>query len=188
MALEYPYADNLHLLLAIKAQQLNHPELEQCLQASWLHAVDRKHFFAETHKVPAYQPPEPETVPMVHPEASETEKADLPLGLSFRDWYAGFNLQPAKPRKRQGKSVSTVVQDATTRDADPLPASAKGMAQQLAAESVRPRSGVKSATLALMLASQGDKKGALAMLEQLMLDNPEKSAYFAAEIEKIKQQ
>lgn len=62
----------------------------------------------------------------------------------------------------------------------------KGIAQQLAERSVSENKDVISETLARLLAKQGYKEKALAMYERLCLAFPEKSAYFAAEIEKLK--
>ena len=66
-----------------------------------------------------------------------------------------------------------------------LPAE-KGIAQQLAERSVSENKDVISETLARLLARQGHKEKAIAMYERLSLAFPEKSAYFAAEIENLK--
>lgn len=62
----------------------------------------------------------------------------------------------------------------------------KGIAQQLAERSVSENKDVISETLARLLAKQGYKEKAIVMYERLCLAFPEKSAYFAAEIEKLK--
>jgi hypothetical protein len=222
LTIEYPYAGNLHLLLALKAQQLNNPDLEQLLQMATLHALDRKHFFAITHRIPAsYAPVAEADVHDGTPAAAQG--TDAVVSLPFSEWYARFNLMPAKPRRQPAMAAipaeksempTVLVEEVGNAEAyglgseqtntpapapeqipeepahpvqggDPVPP--KPVAQELAAESVRLKSSVKSVTLAHLLAMQGNLKAAVAMLEQLMLDNPEKSAYFAAEIEKIKQ-
>jgi hypothetical protein len=59
-------------------------------------------------------------------------------------------------------------------------------AQLLAKESIQEKPKLYSVTLAKLLAEQGHRDKAIAMLERMRLDFPEKSAYFAAEINKLK--
>ncbi|GAB4494469.1 MAG: hypothetical protein OHK0019_20900 [Saprospiraceae bacterium] len=59
-------------------------------------------------------------------------------------------------------------------------------AQELAERSVSENKDVISETLARLLAKQGYRDKAIDMYERLRLTFPEKSAYFAAEIEKLK--
>lgn len=59
-------------------------------------------------------------------------------------------------------------------------------AQELAERSVAENKDVISETLARLLAKQGYRDKAINMYERLRLAFPEKSAYFAAEIEKLK--
>lgn len=59
--------------------------------------------------------------------------------------------------------------------------------QQAAAKSVKQKPGVATETLAKLLERQGSYQKAIKMYEQLSLLNPEKSRYFAATIEKLKQ-
>lgn len=57
----------------------------------------------------------------------------------------------------------------------------------IAAKSINEKEEVASETLALILARQGHREKAIRMYEQLILKIPEKSAYFAAQIQKLKQ-
>lgn len=59
--------------------------------------------------------------------------------------------------------------------------------QAAAAKSVREKPSVATETLAKLLERQGNYEKAIKMYEQLSLLNPEKSRYFAATIEKLKQ-
>lgn len=59
--------------------------------------------------------------------------------------------------------------------------------QQTAASSVKQKPGVATETLAKLLERQGSYQKAIKMYEQLSLLNPEKNRYFAAIIEKLKQ-
>jgi hypothetical protein len=61
-----------------------------------------------------------------------------------------------------------------------------GVAQVLAEKSVAENQSVISETLARLLVQQGYKEKAINMYQRLSLAFPEKSAYFAAEIDKLK--
>lgn len=66
------------------------------------------------------------------------------------------------------------------------PAHKEMSAQALAERSITENKELVSETLARLLAKQGHRDKAIAMYERLYLVFPEKSAYFAAEIEKLK--
>ena len=98
--------------------------------------------------------------------------------LPFAVWMSHFN-----PPVLESKSPEAP-------DEPPVPVEAKPAmqitAQELAERSVAENKDVISETLARLLAKQGYREKAIVMYERLRLAFPEKSAYFAAEIEKLK--
>jgi hypothetical protein len=66
------------------------------------------------------------------------------------------------------------------------PLKVAGIAQLLAEKSVLENKDVISETLAKLYVKQGYRDRAIAMYERLCLAFPEKSTYFAAEIDKLK--
>ena len=68
----------------------------------------------------------------------------------------------------------------------PSSGSPRSVAQELAERSVAENKDVISETLARLLAKQGYRDKAIAMYERLGLAFPEKSSFFAAEIDKLK--
>ncbi|MFZ4633405.1 MAG: hypothetical protein ACOYNO_04280 [Saprospiraceae bacterium] len=212
LALAYPYAHNLRYLLAIKAQHESHPDATPMLATASVYSLDRVRLFSlmtatatsengdhdaattlNDHKkeeqdmvVPMEETKEQsmvEVTPEVHqnengvvlPNVSDQKPAPATNGvhLSFPDWYLQFNL----PVLMAKKPAATTFEASFT-----LP-----NAQVLAKESIREKPKLYSLTLAKLLAEQGHRDKAIAMLERMRLDFPEKSAYFAAEINKLKQ-
>ena len=60
--------------------------------------------------------------------------------------------------------------------------------EESARRSIEENDGVLSETLARLIAAQGKKDKAIKIYQQLMLKNPQKSSYFAAQIEKLKKE
>ena len=131
-------------------------------------------------------PPAPETVPAgKQPEVTEpVEKkdavspAETAPTLPFAVWIGHFNPPVLEPKATQ-QPVNTPPQ-APESDAAPLPA------QTLAERSVAENKDIISETLARLLVKQGYRDKAITMYERLSLAFPDKSAFFAAEIEKLK--
>jgi tetratricopeptide (TPR) repeat protein len=159
----------------------------------------------------AVKTPTPEVEPAEKPERIFPRVQQRP---SFGVWISQFQLPHLEP-EAQAVPVETHVADAPSpptvskpEDAgeDALPAlgddpvqappppksSADAaaetgqLAQRLAERSVTENKEIASETLARLYWRQGHREKALAMYERLILLFPEKSAYFAAEIEKLK--
>ncbi len=307
LALAYPYAHNLRSLLAIKAQQSNHPEASRTLAAAAANSLDRTRLFMlvapkivapqrleaireevlelkpiETikreldalspltrderpsalprpslpvpppvgSKPPATDvaldfsqaislPPEPVESPVTEPEpvelepaaelptpslseqepavepsvaaplpdevelaneyeevmtASETE-SELPIEpepvaypapQAFTHWMEQFQLPTLEPRPARPARAVPAMAPATQPSAKPEPVAKTGIAHVLAEKSVSENKDVLSETLARIYVQQGHREKAIQMYQRLSLAFPEKSAYFAAEIDKLK--
>jgi hypothetical protein len=268
LAFAYPYAHNLRYLLALKAEQTQHPDAQRFLQAAAAYSIDRRQLFmlvmpqkltpipvavadkeavlelkpiesikkelealapqarntelnaasieisvpenvpAPTNPLETFSakpnpfpqpeinlqvpeleivaptPPVPEPVIEV-PEPVEFTPAvpQIPENQSFADWFVQFN-PPSLVVEKQ-------LYPPPMRKIKPLPAVKKepvltGLAQALAEKSLAERETVISETLARLLVQQGHKEKAINMYQRLSLAFPEKSAYFAAEIDKLK--
>lgn len=241
LALAYPYAHNLHYLLALKARQDNHPDFDRALSAASANSLSRPFLFqliapqrvhmmedvlelraieavqreldaripvereektaAETTTVieakqlpeePANEPTftnETSNPPNAHTEKADDSPASFDRALDFGQWLDQFNLpvMPARARRhapepdeatKPGPIVPTPVK--------PESQHAASVAQTLAERSVSSREDVVSETMARIFAAQGHRERAIAMYERLRLAIPEKSDYFAAEIDKLK--
>jgi flagellar motility protein MotE (MotC chaperone) len=60
--------------------------------------------------------------------------------------------------------------------------------EESARKSIEENEGIVSETLARLIAAQGKKEKAIEIYQKLMLKNPQKSSYFAAQIEKLKKE
>jgi hypothetical protein len=158
--------------------------------------------------------PEKEKFSAALPENETSEEVFLVQKLpqiphmTFDTWINKFNLLPISnnpqpeeiPRVEpvqntqivQGSHTQSVdYQDDVEDDSEEVgsqaePVKTQGIAQILAEKSVAENKDVISETLAKLYAKQGYRDKAIIMYERLSLAFPEKSAYFAAEIDKLK--
>lgn len=266
LAFAYPYAHNLRYLLALKAEQEQHPDAPRNLQTAATYSLDRTRLFMlvvpkkltplrvslpekeevlelrpievverelealaplmrdtapkqavqelelPTSEVISSDEPQPIVEPVQSPEpivalkepepvSVETEPSitapvvvetpiqvpeiqpivPTPAPQSFVEWFAQFD----PPLLGEKAVVAPVIKKTPTRAAVKEPV-ATGIAQTLAEKSVSENKSVISETLARLLVRQGYKEKAIDMYTRLCLAFPDKSAYFAAEIEKLK--
>lgn len=112
---------------------------------------------------------------------------DLPPPLApqpFGVWLGQFQLPTLEPR-REPLPVAPLPAPALPAP-KPEPTPRTGVAYTLAERSVAENKDVLSETLAKLYAQQGHREKAIKMYERLTLAFPEKSGYFAAEINKLK--
>ncbi len=211
LALAYPYAANLWLLLWLKSLQEKHADEARNRATAAVYALNRKRLFdlavlrnlspaaairrGEDEPAPssAIQAetagPEPhlQTMPTTPTAVENTaeEKADtsfsspsatVPLAeerfSSFAAWASQFHLITL------AKSKSEAPPSAERK-------TATSSAQELAQRSISENPAVASETLARLYAQQGYRDKAIEMYRRLMLLYPEKSAFFAAQIDAL---
>jgi len=119
---------------------------------------------------------QPKEKPPVEIPKSQEQLA-IKLAQPFAVWISRFHPPVLAPAK------STEVEAPPPKEESPSPTLS---AQALAERSVAENKDVISETLARLLAKQGYRDKAINMYERLRLAFPDKSAYFAAEIEKLK--
>lgn len=121
---------------------------------------------------------------------------------TYEDWYNSFNVPLLHVREtvetavasEEKKVVNVSDEDYEDPEKEEITHTRKfqdipqgtGIAQMLAERSVSENKDVISETLARLFARQGYREKAIHMYERLILTFPEKSSYFAAEIDKLK--
>jgi hypothetical protein len=121
-------------------------------------------------------------VPIASPPDPILAPKQVPQKQSFEAWFVQFqppSLVLVRPAPAPMKKIKPQPQNRK----EPV---LTGVAQVLAEKSVAENQSVISETLARLLVQQGYKEKAINMYQRLSLAFPEKSAYFAAEIDKLK--
>lgn len=129
--------------------------------------VDTEHYPTTERAVNIQNPSLPETYAGEDP----IEHTEGPLPKSAFDSWSKY--EPPQLNIKTGKKES------------PKPHKEKDVAKMVE-QSVQEKEGLVSETLAAILARQGQTEKAIKMYERLILLFPEKSAYFAAQISKLK--
>jgi len=132
--------------------------------------------FATPIPAPAPAPAAP-VAPVTPPISTTVPPTALPP-LPFTAWINQFSPPALTDKPTLPLAPSPAL--------PPPPAPARSVAQALAERSVAENKDVISETLARLLAKQGYRDKAIVMYERLALSFPEKSSFFAAEIEKLK--
>ncbi|MBL7807538.1 MAG: hypothetical protein JNN28_06985 [Saprospiraceae bacterium] len=142
---------------------------------------------------------EPMPAPVPEPEPApepvlEPEPAPVLVYQEFSSWISAFQ-PPALKKSERKKATLTVAPTIApiavqtgpeTPELEEESPKNQGIAQQLAEKSVTENQDVVSETLAKLYAKQGYRDKAVQMYARLALLFPEKSPYFAAEIDKLK--
>jgi hypothetical protein len=250
LALTYPYAANLQVLLLLKSAQEQHPDEERNRATAAAYSLDRKLLFCllteravvplpalemevlelkplstlpareERAEAPAAEmemplatgpqqtspdedvseeplpegdiseeePPHAEALPTPSAVGDESAapafSADSQRFATFAEWANHFNpvlLTRTAPAAPPASSPAA----ATPAPALETPEKTPGIAQQLAQKSVSENPDIASETLARLYAQQGYRDKAIEMYRRLMVLHPEKSAFFAAQIEAL---
>jgi tetratricopeptide (TPR) repeat protein len=170
-------------------------ETEEELVIMPLHAAD--YFTAQGIKaseteVEAFVSEEKERVEKVADNEPVDEKAQLLITRSFQDWLDYFKEKREKEQKEneEKQALRAMWQKeklsvASEEENDLVPE----QVFKMAIDSLQPSEGSISEALANILVKQGKYSRAIEMYRKLSLQNPKKSAYFAAklkEVEKLK--
>jgi len=211
LVLQFPYAACVRMLLWEKSAMEDHPDKSKNLQAAALYTPDRTFLARKAGLAPGSAHPAIQSLvaPEV-PKAQEiTASGDIVLPPSLphleetkeitetnlaagrivplaRETFASWNANLDTPFARQSK----VKQPRREKGNLPLPSAVFRNSEQqtafMAERSIQENGLPLSETYAKLLVRQGRHERAIAVYRQLVLLFPEKSDFFAAEIEKLK--
>jgi hypothetical protein len=157
-------------ILELKPIEVVRQELESLAPQSRLKNVEKQ---AQQEQF-ALPPPVLSDTPSLAPDVANVPQFSQPFAL----WIGKFN--PPVLEANTSKQDENPAIEAEEKPSQGL------SAQELAERSVAENKDVISETLARLLVKQGYRDKAIDMYERLRLAFPDKSAYFAAEIEKLK--
>lgn len=179
-----PLPRNTEAQVAATAQQAPLPEIALDLTRTFVPKAGEKVPAAEEIHVqdtPPFQPKPEKTIPHIE------------FRPSFAAWASQFNVPaladelPLAAGVEKFPAPKPEEKNVAQKSDDTIPSAEQAMTPQMLAEkSVSENKDILSETLARLYARQGYRDKAIAMYERLCLAFPEKSAYFAAEIEKLK--
>lgn len=135
---------------------------------------------------PAFSPQAPVPAPAPQPFSAWIDAFRPPALQQRPAASADVSANSAPPGFHLPKPTPAPFLEAEPEPSPPSAGAPRSIAQALAERSVAENKDVISETLARLLAKQGYRDKAIAMYERLCLAFPEKSGFFAAEIDKLK--
>jgi hypothetical protein len=182
---QFPYAAGLRQLLWEKSQIENHPETEKNLHLASLYSIDRP-FLAEKRNPLHHTPGKVEQYDLISVDAEKTEQKKEALVPKANEYFHSWNESLGTPFTKRPLPQK----GAETPPYRPVPIhhfiNTKQDAAFLAERSIQENTMPVSETYAKLLVQQNQIDKAIEVYKRLILIFPEKSAFFAAEIEYLK--
>ncbi|MGD0710393.1 MAG: hypothetical protein ABR968_04365 [Bacteroidales bacterium] len=167
---DYPYCSSLRLLLAKNLFVLNSEKKDDFIKLSSVYLNDRKKLFKFIHDIPDYNDIQPR-IPSYSIEEQENNN-----NLSL-ETYANAN--------NSNDLIDNFLREQPKLNIQP---SGNNFEEEETSEEVEKEQEFVSEILAEIYWKQGSRDKAIHIYEKLSLNFPEKSSYFATQIEKIKKE